>query len=532
MAMMRRVFIGTLLAVLLFAQNPGAVVVDGRELWRFVVPNEGFSPEDRALDVRASLVRVAEDQRMNLADLREFDTGTETFLLVGRVYLFSVTDDDARQNGTERASLFQERKKIAIDAIHRYREAREYSALLRMTMFGAGAFLGAVVALMLLWRLYRAGMERSEAGLARMAATPRLGKLHQLFEAPLRWAAWLLLRVLFGVLALVIAFAAFSYILRLVPATSAVADSLIGRTIDLVTEIGQAALSYLPNLGVLLLIFAFTYVALVVARGLRQALGTGLLTIPGFYTDWAEPTYALVRVLLILFALVLAFPYLPGGDSPALRGVSIFLGVLVSLGSGSATGNAIAGVILTYMRPYRVGDRVKIADSVGDIVKRSLLVTRVRTIKNVEVIVPNSAVLGAHIVNYSANARDHGLILHTTVTIGYDAPWPKVHQLLIAAALKTEGIQAEPKPFVLQTSLNDYHVSYEINAYTERANEMARIYSDLHANIQDSFNAGGVEILSPGYHALRDGNSVTIPEAYRDAGYRAPGFRVERGAGK
>jgi small-conductance mechanosensitive channel len=229
----------------------------------------------------------------------------------------------------------------------------------------------------------------------------------------------------------------------------------------------------------------------------------------------------------VIFALVVAFPYLPGGKSDAFKGVSIFIGVLLSLGSGSAMGNIVSGVVLTYMRPFRVGDRVQIADTIGDIIDKSLLVTRLRTIKNVEVTIPNSAILNGQVINYSAMAQTPGLILHTTVTIGYDAPWRTVHELMSSAALATEGILSEPRPFVLQTALNDFNVSYEINAYTHRPNEMTRLYSALHANIQEKFNAAGVEIMSPNYLALRDGNTVTLPEDQRPTGYRVPSFRVD-----
>jgi small-conductance mechanosensitive channel len=196
------------------------------------------------------------------------------------------------------------------------------------------------------------------------------------------------------------------------------------------------------------------------------------------------------------------------------------------LGSTSAVSNVLAGLVLTYMRPYRAGDRVRIADTTGDVLEKTLLVTRVRTIKNVEVVIPNIAILSSQILNYSALARSRGLILNTAVTIGYDAPWRTVHELLVRAALNTDGILRDPAPFVLETSLNDYHVSYELNAYTDRANDLQNIYSHLHEAIQDSFNDAGVEIMSPMYHALRDGNTVTIPESHRPAGYVAPCFRV------
>ncbi|TFH49653.1 MAG: mechanosensitive ion channel, partial [Methanothrix sp.] len=194
----------------------------------------------------------------------------------------------------------------------------------------------------------------------------------------------------------------------------------------------------------------------------------------------------------------------------------------------SAIANIVAGVILTYMRAFKLGDRVKIADTIGDVVEKTLLVTRVRTIKNVDITVPNAMVLSSHIINYSSTAEDDGLILHTTITIGYDAPWRQVHELMIAAARATSNILETPAPFVLQTSLDDFYVSYQINAYTDKPSVMARTYSELHQNIQEKFNEGGVEIMPPHYATLRDGNMTTIPESYLPESYKQPPFRVKR----
>jgi small-conductance mechanosensitive channel len=227
-----------------------------------------------------------------------------------------------------------------------------------------------------------------------------------------------------------------------------------------------------------------------------------------------------------MFALVMAFPYLPGSESEAFKGVSIFLGVLFSLGSTSAVANVVAGLILNYTRAFSIGDRVRIGDVEGDVIFKTLLVTHIRTVKNVEITLPNSTVLGGAVHNFSMAAKESPLILHTSITIGYDAPWRRVHELLISAAQSTQYILSNPPPFVLQTALNDFYVSYQINAYTDHPHEMARIYSELHQNIQDKFNEGGVEIMSPHYSQLRDGNTTTIPESYRPEDYTAPGHRV------
>jgi small-conductance mechanosensitive channel len=205
----------------------------------------------------------------------------------------------------------------------------------------------------------------------------------------------------------------------------------------------------------------------------------------------------------------------------------VFAGVLFSLSSSSAISNAIAGVVLTYTGAFRLGDRVKLGDTFGDIIETSMLATRVRTIKNEDITIPNSLVLGSAMTNYTRQASSLGLILHTSVTIGYEAPWRQIHGLLIDAALATPEILATPPPFVWQTALNDFYVTYEINAYTANARDMINTYAVLHANIQDKFFAAGVEIMSPHYTSVRDGHTVQIPEAQRPPGYRAPAFRVE-----
>ena len=288
----------------------------------------------------------------------------------------------------------------------------------------------------------------------------------------------------------------------------------------------EAFIGYLPNLFAILVIIGITRYFAKFVHFIFGEIGKGTITFPRFHRDWAEPTYKITRFLIFIFATIVIFPYLPGSNSPVFQGISVFVGVLFSLGSTSAIANIVAGIVLTYMRPFKLGDRVKIADTMGDVIEKTLLVTRVRSIKNVDISIPNSMVLSSHIINFSSSAQDSGLILHTSVTIGYDAPWKQVHALLNAAADATENILKDPKPFVFQTSLDDFYVSYELNAYTDAPNAMAKIYSELHQNIQDKFNEAGVEIMSPHYAAVRDGNQTAIPETYLPKTYQAPAFRV------
>jgi small-conductance mechanosensitive channel len=292
----------------------------------------------------------------------------------------------------------------------------------------------------------------------------------------------------------------------------------------------RAFVGYLPNFFFVVVITAVFYVVIRLVGLFFRQIALGRLVFQNFPAEWADPTNKIVRVLLIAFGLVVAFPYLPASNSPAFAGVSVFIGVLFSLASSSALSNMIAGTVLTYTGAFRVGERVKVGDAFGDIIETSLLVTRVRTIKNENITIPNGLVLGSAVTNYSRSASTLGLILHTSVTIGYDAPWRKIHDLLIAAARDTPGILDEPRPFVWQTALNDFYVTYEINAYTNTPRDMIEIYAALHARIQDTFYAAGVEIMSPHFTAIRDGNTIAIPEGSRPPGYRAPSFRVENTA--
>ncbi|MEQ8352446.1 MAG: mechanosensitive ion channel [Leptospiraceae bacterium] len=313
-------------------------------------------------------------------------------------------------------------------------------------------------------------------------------------------------------------------------ATSNWASLLLGYVKVPLIASGLAVAQYLPNLFFIILVILITRYSVKIAGFLFREVEKETIKINGFYPDWARPTHKILTVVLIAFAAIVAFPYLPGANSDAFKGISIFLGFMVSLGSSAIIANIMAGIIITYMRPFRVGDRVKIGETEGDITEKTLLVTRIRTVKNVEITIPNGAVLASHIVNYSSTIErkdTDGLILHSTVTIGYDVPYQKVQDLLIRAAGSVPGVKESPAPFVLQTSLDDYYISYQVNCYTDEPHQMARIYSSLHQSILEEFGKSGVEIMSPHYYALRDGNEVTIPPDQRPPTYRPPSFRID-----
>ncbi|MEO8502649.1 MAG: mechanosensitive ion channel domain-containing protein [Acidobacteriota bacterium] len=488
---------------------PASVELDGETLYEMRHSLGPYSPADRAVALRqriGDLVARAEPPS-KVTFVTRVDS---TDVVAGDQVLFTITEQDAAATGATPTEIAAKAAQAIDAAVVHARHERSAPALVR----AAGIALAATVALWLvLWTLLRRLPVALERWVGQTGALGglRLGRLELVSSRRMRGAigaAGNLLRLLATV---VVLYLYLLLVLSLFPWTRALAPKLLEYAMAPVAQLGRALVAYLPKLVFLIVAVGATGVLLRLVHSAFRSLGAQDVPWAGFHAEWAEPTYQIVRFLILAFAAVVMFPYLPGAGSAAFQGMSVFLGLLLSFGSSAAVGNVVAGVVLTYMRPFHVGDRVKIADTVGDIVARDLLMTRVRTIKNEEITIPNSAVLSGHIVNFSAAARDRGLILHTTVTIGYDAPWARVHALLLAAAGETTGILSDPAPFVLQTSLDDFYVSYEINAYTTEPARMAAIYSDLHRNIQDSFNGSGVEIMSPHYAALRDGNSSTTP---------------------
>ncbi|WP_459742771.1 mechanosensitive ion channel family protein [Polaribacter sp. OB-PA-B3] len=318
------------------------------------------------------------------------------------------------------------------------------------------------------------------------------------------------------------------FVFSFIPETKEVASTVFDYVMKPVQFIVSGFLQFIPGLFFILVIVFITKYLLKFLKYLTGELEREAVRLDGFHADWAKPTFNLIRVVIIAFAAVICFPYIPGSQSDAFKGVSIFFGVLFSLGSTAAISNIVAGVVITYMRPFKVGDRVEIGNTVGDVTERSLLVTRVRTIKNLDVTVPNSTILGNHIINFSKNAAEEvGVILHTSVTIGYDVSSGEVIKALVKGAKNTDMILKSPEPFVLVKSLDDFYINYEINCHTKNPEKGAVIYSLLHESIKNELHNAGIEILSPHYNAVRDGSVLTVPPENVPKGYVKPGFKVE-----
>lgn len=518
---------------LLSSSNHGAaaeapVVYHGEPLFTLHQKVGSFTPQDRASAIEGRLTQIAKNPFSDLDAFAVADTEHGTDITLGGLVLLTVTDGDARPVGRNRQDLAREYAAKIRAALHKARKDFSLETLLMEGALAVAATAVLVTILMLLHKLFPKAYDRIGQWRGTYLTAIKIQRVEVVSAETITNQVIAGAKGLRFVLTLVLLYVYLTTVLGLFPWTRRLATTLVQAVVTTLTTIGQTFLGALPNLAAIIVIIMVTRYIIKLIQMVFNGIERGAITFAGFHRDWANPTFKIVRFLAIAFAVIAIFPYIPGSQSEAFRGVSVFLGVLFSLGSAGAVSNAIAGIILTYMRPFQLGDRVKIADTVGDVIEKTLLVSRIRTIKNVDITIPNSLVLGAHIINYSSTSMTAPpLILNTSVTIGYDAPWRTVHELLKKAALATRSILSDPEPFVLQTALNDFYVTYEVNAYTGAPNQMAAIYSDLHQNIQDAFNEAGVEIMSPHYSQVRDGNKTTVPEQYLPKSYHAPAFRIE-----
>jgi len=507
------------------------VMLDGKTLFFIRRGVSSFSAEERANTITRRIERIAQNDSIPIENLtiEQIPDDNSLYLSIDQEVILTVTERDAKAyRSTPEVLAQQALQKIQV-AIAQYRQDRKPEQLLKniiYTVIATFAFLIISFAVIKisgkLFPFIRRLIESLTPGI-------QIGNIEIVSSSKISFFWLRVLRIIRLFILFLLTFNYATFVLRLFPWTRVFGESILGyfsRSLELVlSSIGK----YLPNAFIIAIIIFVTYYLIRLIKPFFTAIERGNLVIPGFYTDWAKPTYNLLLVIIIALAAIVAFPYLPGFDSPAFRGVSVFLGLLLSLGSTSAIANVIGGIILIYTRAFRIGDHIQVGDVIGDLIEKNFLVIRICTPTNKIITIPNSSLLSSNVINFSISSRElnRNLIIQTTITLGYDLPWRKAHKTLIEAALETDHILKEPAPFVLQTSLDNFYISYQLNAYTNQPNLMVIIYSELHQNIQDKCNEAGIEILSPSYTSLRDGNTTTIPENYLPSDYAAPPFRVQ-----
>jgi small-conductance mechanosensitive channel len=477
------------------AELPTApVTLDGVVLFR-VRGVSSLPAESRAQVIEERIRAAAANPAMAPESVRAVEGDGLTRIVAGNEMLMGVLDADATREQVTRAALAEAHLGRIRQAIVDYRTARSLGAL----QWSAVNALAATVALALAFGVLFYFWRWVERRLKHRLQSVQIQSLELIRRERLRALvrnSVLLLRTI-GFLALVLVYV--GYVLRQFPWTRGLSRNMAAFALSPLQVMAAGLVERIPSLVFLAVLFVVVRIGLRLIRLFFDALGTGSVRLERFDPDWAEPTYKMVRIAVIAFALVVAYPYIPGSQTAAFSGITVFIGVLFSLGSTSAIANIVAGYMLTYRRALKVGERVKIGEAFGDVIETTLQATHLRTIKNEEIIIPNSQILASEVVNYSTLARDQGLILHTEVGIGYETPWRQVEAMLIMAADRTATLLKDPRPFVRQLRLADFAVTYEINAYCHDVQAMGQIYTELHRNILDCFNEHGVQIMTPAY---------------------------------
>jgi len=498
------------------------VIIDGETLFSLRGVS-AYPAERRAAMVRQGILSAAKNPSIAVADVRVVESGERSEIYAGQTRLFSLYDEDAELEALQRPLLASIYREAIVTAIQNYREDRSSPTLLRNLGF---ALAVTTVLLFVLWGLrwlFRKLDDWIERNVKR-SVQQLASKAHYLIHAGTVWRLIAgMIKLLRTAVYLLLVYFYLNTVLGLFPWTRPAARILLNLVLDPLLAMWKGFVAELPSLAFLVILWIVVRYLLKVIRAFFTGVDSGRIKLENFDADWAAPTYRIVRILVIAFAVIIAYPYIPGSDSAAFKGVSVFLGVLLSLGSSSFIANLIAGLTMTYRGAFREGDLVRIGDTMGRVEDVKLMITRLRTIRNESVILPNSNVLNTEVINYSQIRNTDGLIVSSTVGIGYDTPWRQVEAMLLEAASRTNGVKSEPAPFVYQEALGDFAVPYQLNAYWDGETPFPKLRSDLHANIQDVFNENGVQIMSPAYEADPETPKIVPPDKWYEAPAKKPG---------
>ena len=476
------------------------VELDGDVLFH-VRGTTSFPAEKRADLITQRLLAVASDPMIRIDSFHIVPGDGAIRIAAGDLPLMHLVEADASLEQIGPRDLATAHSLRMQQAIVQYREARSWAALRHSTVNSLGASLVVALATAVIVWVWRSA--------DRFLARRLRARIHsvgiQSFELMRAERIWAVTRstvlALRTVVLMAISLMYVGYVLAQFPWTRRLSRNMVAFALWPLEVMASAIVFHIPSLIFLAVLFFVVRLALRMTRVFFDALARGTVKLTSFDADWAQPTYKIVRIAVVAFGLIVAYPYIPGSDSAAFKGISLFVGVLFSLGSSTAIANIVAGYMMTYRRAFKIGDRVKVGATVGDVTETRLQVTHLRSPKNEELIIPNSQLLANEVLNYSSLARTDGLILHTQVGIGYETPWRQVEAMLLMAAERTAGLTMDPPPFVLEKELADFAVTYELNVYCRNVAMMNGLYSALHRNILDVFNEYGVQIMTPAYEA-------------------------------
>ena len=500
------------------------VLLEGVEAARICSAAGTLKPDIRAAAISQRLLRVARNPAAPPIQVQSSDG--VLVLLSGDQLVAAVFEGDAQSAGIAKEQLAGQWAASFERAARTYRDVHSTQNIIRRAVL-AVLLVAAVTVLLIVIRrgTQRAGtafwtrlVHRLESADARVVELLPNDVTRNLFVRGLK-----LVRL---APSLLVIYVAIQLLLGLFPATRSLARQMLAATLRPVKAFATAAWDAAPSLAFVALVALFTWYLLRLIRYIFRKVADGTIPIEGFRPSWAGTTQKLVSFFVVVLAALIAYPYIPGSESDAFKGVSLFLGILVSLGSTGLVSNVVSGIMLTYMDAFQVGDMVMIGEQAGFVVKKSVLTTQLKTRTNRVVTIPNSNVLTHQVVNLTS-PDSPGIVVTSTVGIGYDVPWRQVEALLKQAALRTAGVQSPPEPFVLVRALEQFSIAYEINAYLERGMRLYIIEAELNRNVLDAFNNAGIQIMTPAYEGDPERPKVAgvTAKAASDAGVTSPAAR-------
>jgi small-conductance mechanosensitive channel len=494
--------------------NRAPVVLENQTLFVIQNPQGGLSVSERSERISQRLRDFAENQALSLDELEVYEADKDgipvTVINAGNVALIAISNTDAQIAGKSRPELAQEYFQKIKGAVSRYRQERGLKYLLGAALWSAIATIALIVVLLITNNTFARIYQRLKVWGENYIRPVRLGNWELIRANQLDNIIALLVRITEAAIILGLLLFYFPFVFSQFPWTRKLAETFRGFLLGTLQGAWNAFVDYLPSLLTIVLVVALTSFLLSLSKPFFRELEGGTFSLPGFYPEWANATHKLVNFIIISLAAVIIFPLLPGFQSPAFQGISVFLGLLISLGSTSVIANLVSGSVLIYTRAFRVGDRIKIGDISGKVVETTLLVTRLLTPTNVVISIPNAQISTSSIENFSFGYRElnQPFIVRTPVYLGYEVPWREAYQALIRAALRTDGMLDSPEPFVLQGELNEVYVTYLLNAYIDldyfknkTLKEIEQARSQLHENIRDCCAEAGIRIFAPSYEA-------------------------------
>lgn len=522
-------FISTFSPYLLFASvqtsqkdiQVAPVIIDGRALFK-VVGVSTYSAKKRAKFISKRIIQLAEDKSVSTSSLAVRRDNEIVQIVAGDTFIMKIFQGDAQLEGDFTPWILA--NSLIVDqiteAIKNYRHERNKKTIIKNIYTAIWRTAALIIVLFVLFFTFKKLDHLLEQHFKRKVESLE-SKSKKILKARQIWALFkFIIRLAKIIFILITVYIFIHFVLNLFPWTRYLAMTLLVYITDPLHVIVQGVIDYLPNLFFLIFFYLFIRYLLRATHAFFNRVESGKIQIPNFEAEWSWPTYRIVRVIFFILGVVIAYPYIPGSGTEAFKGVTLLLGVLLSLGSTSLIANLIAGYTMTYRKVFKVGDRVKIGEHVGDVTKIRVLETHLLSLKNEEIVIPNSLILNGEVVNYSSLATTRGVVLHTSVGIGYEVPWRQVEAMLLHAAKKTQEIMHDPKPFVLLKTLGDFSVTYELNVFTQKAEKMAQIYSDIHKNIQDVFNEYEIAIMTPHYVADTDQPKISLKKDW----FAAPAY--------